>query len=277
MSEGKLNIELDDAGILTLTLDNPAVKNAFDTPMQLRLLGELQDAARNPAVHVVVLTGAGPAFCTGADVRTMGQPDPADLIAQQWSDQPVWNEHEARTDRLRRLMGASLLLHTMGKPTIAMVRGPAAGAGFALALACDFRMISETAVFVSAFARIGMSGDYGGSYFLTKLVGPSAAKEIYMLGDRIDAARALALGLANRLLADDKLESETRLFARRLALGPPIALRCIKENINAAQESTIERTFELEARNMIRCRLTEDAREAMAAYRDKREPSFKGI
>ena len=276
MTEDTLLSQLDELGILTLTFNNPAVKNAIDTATQHRLVRELYDAARNPAVRVVVLTGAGNAFCTGSDVRSMGSADPGDAIAGKWGNEPIWNAQEARTDRLRKLMEAPLLLHTMCKPTIAMVRGAAAGAGMCLALACDFRLVSDNALFVTAFAKIGMPGDYGGSYFLTRLVGPAKAKELYMLGERIDARQAMTLGMVNRLVSNDSLEQETQTFARQLAAGPPIVLRYIKENINSALDLSVQQVFDLEAKNMIRCRLTDDSREAMAAFLGKREPVFNG-
>ena len=276
MAEDTLLTQLDEHGVFTLTFNAPAVKNAIDTRTQFRLLDMLYDASRNPAVRVVVLTGTGNAFCTGADVRSMGAPDPDDPIAQQWSGSQVWQDVEARVDRLRHLSRASVLLHRMGKPTIAKLRGPAAGMGFSFALACDFRIASRTAALVTAFARIGMPGDYGGTYFLTRLVGPSKAKELYMLGDRVDAETAFRLGLFSRLVDDAELDRETDAFARRLAAGPPIALRYIKENVEAALDGTIDTTLDLEARNMIRARLTGDAKEAMAAFLEKREPVFKG-
>jgi 2-(1,2-epoxy-1,2-dihydrophenyl)acetyl-CoA isomerase len=276
MTDSAILSRLDDQGVLTVTLNRPDAKNAFDTPMQGRMRELLYDASRDPGVRVVVLTGAGGAFSTGGDVRSLGAPDPADPLAQKWADQPIWSDHEARVDRLKRFAEVSILLHRMGKPTIAMIRGATAGAGLSLALACDFRIASESAFFVTSFVKIGMSGDYGGSYFLTKLVGPSKAKELYMLGDRIDARQAQQLGILNRLVAEDALETETNAFAQRLAKGPPIALRYIKENVQAALDEPLERVFETEARNMIRCRLTEDCREAMAAFKDKREPQFRG-
>lgn len=276
MAEDTLLTRVDERGVMTLTFNAPAVKNAIDTPGQHRLLTLLRDAGRDPAVKVVVVTGAGAAFCTGADVRSMGAPDPDDAIAMKWGESAVWQDVEARVDRLRHLSQASVLLHRMGKPTIAMLRGPAAGLGFSIALACDFRIASRSALLIAAFARIGMPGDYGGTYFLTKLVGPSKAKEIYMLGDRLDAETAMRLGLFNRLVDDADLEQETMNFAGRLAVGPPIALRYIKENVDAALDGTLESTFDMEARNMIRARLTHDAQEAMAAFLEKREPHFKG-
>jgi 2-(1,2-epoxy-1,2-dihydrophenyl)acetyl-CoA isomerase len=277
LNEDTLLTRTDDLGVLTLTFNAPAVKNALDTAAQRRLVTLLQDAARDPGVKVLVVTGTGHAFCTGADVRSMGAPDPHDALAQKWGDTAVWQQAEARIDRLRRFSQASVLLHRMGKPTIAMVRGPAAGMGFSMALACDFRIASRNASLHSAFARIGMPGDYGGTYFLTKLVGPSRAKEIYMLGDKVDAEAGLRLGLFNRVVEDADLEAETNGFAHRLAAGPPVALRYIKENVDAALDGTLESAIDMECRNMIRARLTEDAKEAMKAFLEKREPRFEGF
>ena len=268
--------DLAESGVLTLSFDRPEVKNAIDTAGQNLLLQRLVDAARHPGVKVVVLTGTGASFCTGADVRSMGAPDPDDAIAQEFGHTELWQAQEARTDRLKHLAEAAFLLHDMGKPTIAKLRGPAAGMGFSLALACDFRLAADNAFLISSFARIGTSGDYGGSYFLTQLVGPSKAKEIYMLCDRIGAPEALALGLLNRMLPDAELDAATDAFALRLAQGPSMAYRYIKQNIHAAASEPLERVLDLEARNMIRCRLSDDCQEALLAFQHKREPRFNG-
>jgi len=267
---------LADSGVLTLTIDRPEVKNAIDTAGQGLLVRLLVDAARHPRVKVVVLTGAGAAFCTGADVRSMGAPDPCDAIAQEFGQTELWQAQEARVDRLRRLAEASFLLHDMGKPTIAKLRGPAAGLGFSLALACDFRLAADNAFFVSSFAKIGTPGDYGGSYFLAQLVGPSKAKEIYMFSDRVGASEGLALGMVTRVVADAELDAAADAFALRLANGPALALRAIKENVHAAAHQTLQQVLDLEARNMIRCRSSEDCKEALAAFQQKREPRFEG-
>jgi len=268
--------DLADSGVLTLGFDRPEVKNAIDTAGQNLLVKLLVDASRHPGVKVVVLTGTGASFCTGADVRSMGAPDPDDPIAREFGESALWQAHEARTDRLKRLAEAAFLLHDMGKPTIAKLRGPAAGLGFSLALACDFRLAADNAFLVSSFARIGTSGDYGGSYFLTQLVGPSKAKEIYMFSDRIGAQEAFTMGLVNRMLPDAELDAATDAFALRLAQGPSMAYRYIKQNIHAAASGPLERVLDLEARNMIRCRLSEDCREALVAFQHKREPRFNG-
>jgi len=268
--------DLADSGVLTLSFNRPEVKNAIDTAGQQLLVRRLYDAARHPGVKVVVLTGTGPAFCTGADIRTMGAPDPDDAIAREFGQTALWQAPEARIDRLKHLAGASMQLHSMGKSTIAKLRGPAAGMGFSLALACDFRLAADNAFLISSFAKIGTSGDYGGSYFLTQLVGPSKAKEIYMFSDRIGAAEALALGMVNRVVPDAELDAATDAFAQRLAQGPAMAYRYIKQNIHAAASQTAESVFDLEARNMIRCRLSDDCKEALVAFQEKREPRFEG-
>jgi 2-(1,2-epoxy-1,2-dihydrophenyl)acetyl-CoA isomerase len=276
MAQESIRWELADTGVLTLTFDRPEVRNAIDTAGQHLLLQMLRDAARHPGVKAIVLTGAGSAFCTGADVRSMGAPDPSDPIAQAFGHTELWMAHEARVDRLKHLQQASLLLHGMGKPTIAKLRGAAAGMGFSLALACDYRLAAEGAFLQSAFARIGTSGDYGASYFLTQLVGPSRAKEILMFSERVGATEALALGLFNRVVPDADLDTTVEAWAQRLAKGPTLAWRAIKDNVHAAASQSIEHCLDLEARNMIRCRLSEDCNEAMQSFMHKREPTFKG-
>jgi len=276
MSEDTVLTELDEAGVLTVTINRPETRNAFDTSTQRLMSDAFYDASRNPAVRAVIMRGAGKSFSSGGDVRALGAPDPDDSIAQRWSSDPVWSDVEVRTDRLRHFMESSVLLHRMGKPTIAMVRGPAVGMGLSLALACDFRVASETAFLMTGFARIGLCGDYGGTYFMTKLLGPSRTMELYMLSERVSAEEALRLGLVNRLVPDHELEARTLEFARQLARGPAVAQRYIKENVHAALDLSLEQAFDVEARNMIRCRLTLDCKEAMSAMAEKRDPTFVG-
>lgn len=268
-------INLDD-GILTVTLNTPEVRNAFTHAMGVGLIAALRDAAADPGVRAVIFTGAGGAFCAGGDVRSLGSVDPNDRVAVKWAGDPVWSAMEQRTMRVKANADITTLLHRMGKPTIAMVRGPAAGAGIAMAAACDFRIASETAFFTTAFARIGASGDLGAAYYLTRLVGPTRARELMFLSDKVGAAEALAIGLVSKVVPDDQLEFETLGFARRLADGPPIALRYIKQNLLAAEAMNMDGYLEAEARNMIRCFQTEDSKEAIAAFREKRAPRFAG-
>ncbi|GAA0333366.1 enoyl-CoA hydratase [Sphingomonas oligophenolica] len=264
-------------GILTLQLNNPEVRNALSQPMGAQLQRELRDAASDPGVRVVVLSGVGEAFCAGADVSKLGVLDPNDKVSAKWADDPIMSGMEQRSMRIKGNGETATLLHTMGKPTIAMVRGPAAGAGLSMAIACDFRFASQTAFFTAAFSRIGASGDLGCAYYLQQLVGPTKAREILMLSDKIDAAEALRIGLVSKVFADADLLTETMAFARRLADGPPIALRYIKANLVAAEAFNMDAYLDQEARNMMRCFQTEDSKEAILAFKEKRAPAFRGI
>ena len=263
-------------GVLRLTLNDPATLNAL-TPAMIRILLErLELAANDPDVKVVVLAGTGRAFSSGGNAKAFGAVDPDDPLAARWGDDPLWNSTEARTDRLVSRAKSCVLLHRMPKPTIAMVRGPVAGASLSLATACDFRIASETTVATTAFGRLGTSGDFGGSYFLTKLLGPTKARELYFLSDKITASEALAIGLVSRVVPDDALELETGRFADRLAGLAPIATRYMKQNLLAAEERSLEDVLLFEARNMVRTFQTEDFQEGVAAFREKRPPNFRG-
>jgi 2-(1,2-epoxy-1,2-dihydrophenyl)acetyl-CoA isomerase len=177
---------------------------------------------------------------------------------------------------LRARMEVSRWLHEMPKPTLAVIPGPAAGAGLSLALACDLRIMAGNAILTTAFARVGFSGDYGGSYFLTQLVGTAKARELYYLSDRVSADEALRLGLTNWVCAPEALAERTREIAQRLAAGPSVAYRYMKENLNRALAGALDDCLDLEATHHIHCGQTEDHREATRAFVDKREPVFKG-
>jgi 2-(1,2-epoxy-1,2-dihydrophenyl)acetyl-CoA isomerase len=183
---------------------------------------------------------------------------------------------EEKAHALRSRMEVSRWLHEMPKPTIAMMRGPAAGAGLSLAMACDLRVASDTVKLGTAFARVGYSGDFGGSYYLTQLVGTAKARELYFTADLLDAQQALGLGLVNRVVADARLEEETMALASRLARGPRVAYRYMKRNMNAAESASLKEMLDLEAWNHTRTGMTEDHREAARAFVEKREPQFKG-
>ena len=252
-------------GVALLTMNRPDRLNAMSRPMLDALLEALPRLADDPDVGAVVLTGAGRGFCAGGDVKAMAAGTEAGVGGL-----------EERAQSLRSRMEASRWLHEMPKPTIAMVKGPAAGAGLSLALACDMRVAGESARFGTAFARVGYSGDFGGSYFLTQLVGTAKARELYYTADLLDAAQALSLGLVNRVVPDATLEAETMALASRLAHGPRVALRYMKRNMNAAETGTLKDVFDLEAWHHTRTGLTEDHREAARAFVEKRPPTFKG-
>jgi len=252
-------------GVAVLTLNRPDRLNAMSRPMLDALLEALPRLAEDPAVGVVVLTGAGRGFCAGGDVKAMAE-------GNELGGQTM----EEKADALRSRMEASRWLHEMPKPSIAMMRGPAAGAGLSMAMACDLRIASDTVRLGTAFARVGYSGDFGGSYFLTQLVGTAKARELYFTADLLDAPQALALGLVNRVVPDARLEEETMALASRLARGPRVAYRYMKRNMNAAETASLKDMLDLEAWHHTRTGMTEDHREAARAFVEKREPQFKG-
>ncbi len=258
-------LEAVKEGVAVLTLNRPERLNAMSRPMLDGLLDALLRLAEDPGVGAVVLTGAGRGFCAGGDVKAMAE-------GTEFGGAAL----EDRAQALRARMEVSRWLHEMPKPTIAMVRGPAAGAGLSLAMACDMRIAGDSARFGTAFARVGYSGDFGGSFFLTQLVGTAKARELYFTADLLDAQQALALGLINRVIPDARLEEETLALATRLAKGPRIAYRYMKRNLNAAESGTLKELLDLEAWHHTRCGMTEDHREAAKAFVEKREPVFRG-
>jgi len=248
-----------------LTLNRPDRLNAMSRPMLDSLLEALPRLAEDPEIGVVVLTGAGRGFCAGGDVKAMAE-----------GNELGGHTMEEKAQALRSRMETSRWLHEMPKPTIAMMRGPAAGAGLSLAMACDMRIASDTIRLGTAFARVGYSGDFGGSYYLTQLVGTAKARELYFTADLLDAQQALGLGLVNRVVADARLEEETMALASRLARGPRVAYRYMKRNMNAAETASLKDMLDLEAWHHTRTGMTEDHREAARAFVEKREPQFKG-
>ena len=221
--------------------------------------------ATDDGVAVVVVTGAGRAFCAGGDVSSMA--------ADTEFDQPSL---EGRASALRKAMDCARILHDMPKPTIAMIRGAAAGAGLSIALSCDLRISSANARFVTAFKEVGYSGDFGGSYFLTRLVGPSKAKELYFLSERLSSDDALALGLVSILVEDAELEAKTRTLANQLAEGPLVAYRYMKRNLNAAETMSLTEVMDLEAWHHTRCGMTDDHLEGARAFVEHRKAEFRG-
>jgi 2-(1,2-epoxy-1,2-dihydrophenyl)acetyl-CoA isomerase len=256
-------IETVDEGVATLTLNRPDRLNALSTPIMDGLLEALPRLGANRQIGVIVLTGAGRGFCSGGDVKSMAE-----------GSAPLPNDEAVA--RLRSRMEVSRLLHEVPKPTIAMVNGVAAGAGLSLALACDLRVAAQSARFVTAFAKVGFSGDFGGSFFLSKLVGTGKARELYYTADPVEAREALALGMINQVVADDRLVDTTMALARRLATGPRIALALMKQNFNAAESGTLRELLDLEARRQIETGRTEDHHEAARAFVEKRAPVFRG-
>jgi 2-(1,2-epoxy-1,2-dihydrophenyl)acetyl-CoA isomerase len=265
-----------DAGVLVLTLNRPEQLNALTWELMRRLQEALEEASVDPAVRVVVLTGSGRGFCSGGDIRSREQLDLDDPISVSCSGDPVWRSYEMRVSQVMRLSAAPLLLHTMPKPTIALVHGAAAGAGLCLAAACDFRIAADSAIFTTAFANAARSGDFGGSYLLPRLIGAAKTRELYLLSEKINAQEALRIGLVNSVVPRASFESVALALAKRLAKGPAAAYRYIKRNLNAAETMTLSEIIELETHHMLRCSETEDAKELVNAVREGREPVFRG-
>ncbi|MCY4013521.1 MAG: enoyl-CoA hydratase [Gammaproteobacteria bacterium] len=258
-----------DDGVATITFNRPRKRNALSDELTPALRESLLRFDENPEVRVVVLTGAGTAFCAGGDVSGMGSKSrPPGAVKRTFQDGVRELQRKQETLTLR--------LFDLSKPTIAALPGPAAGAGFSIALACDLRLAAESAFVTTAFANIGLSGDYGASWLLPQLVGIAKAKELFFTSRRVGAAEGLALGIFNEVVDDDRLAERTAELARTIADGPPVALRYMKENLNRAVGADLRTCLALEADRMSRSAQTEDHREAVAAFLGKRTPVFKG-
>jgi enoyl-CoA hydratase/carnithine racemase len=247
-------------GVVTITLDRPARKNAVNGQMWDELLATFRDVASRSTDRVVVLTGAGGDFCSGADMAPGrgSEPPPHALTA------------------MRHVGDVCLALYRLPQPTIAKVRGVAVGAGMNLALVCDLVVASDTARFSEIFARRGLSIDFGGSWILPRRVGMHRAKELALLADIIGASDAERIGLVNRVVADDELDAFVADWASRLAAGPPIALAQTKRLLNNAVGITLEQALDEESTAQAVNLATADTREAVQAFLDKRTPSFTG-
>jgi len=257
-----------DEGVLTLTMNRPDARNAMSGAMNAALAAQLASAELDPEVKCVVLTGAGRGFCAGGDVK--GMASRGDGAAGE-----VTLDGAIHRQRINQRATAGKLF-TMPKPTIAALPGAAAGAGLSLALACDLRIMASDAIMTTAFARVGFSGDYGGSYFLTQLVGSAKARELYFLSGRVTAEEALRLGLTNWVCAPEDLPGRTRQIALELARGPTVAFRYMKENLNRAMGGDVDDCLDLEATHHVHCARTDDHKEAAKAFVEKRQPVFKG-
>jgi 2-(1,2-epoxy-1,2-dihydrophenyl)acetyl-CoA isomerase len=252
-----------DNHVTTITLDRPEKLNAFSGTMREDLLAALRAAAGDPDCRVVVITGAGRAFCAGGDVEYMSGLQKAGNV-----------------EAFRKLLDAGRDVVTtiaeMAKPVIASVNGIAAGAGCNLALACDYRIASETAKLGETFVRIGIHPDWGGTWFLPRLVGPSRALEMLMTGRMVDSAEALSIGLIDRIVPAEELPAQTTALARAIAQGPPLAIADIKRALAASRTNTLRAQVELESDHQVRAFLSSDAGEGMAAFFEKRPPKFEG-
>jgi 2-(1,2-epoxy-1,2-dihydrophenyl)acetyl-CoA isomerase len=252
-------------GVAVLTMSRPERRNALSEAM-LDALGRVLDQLESDdEVGCVVLTGAGGAFCAGGDVKGFHEraAEPASFDRRL----QMQRQYHQRT---------ALRLWRMPKPTLAVLPGAAAGAGLSLALACDLRYSADTAVLTTAFANVGLAGDFGGTWFLTRLVGTAKARELYYFSERLSAAEAARLGLVSAVFPADQLEAEAMTRARRLAAGPRLAYRYMKENLNRAVLGELTECLDLEAVHHLRTFDTDDHREAARAFVEKRSPRFSG-
>ncbi|HEX7884441.1 MAG TPA: enoyl-CoA hydratase [Phenylobacterium sp.] len=257
-----------DKGVLTLTMNRPEARNAMSAAMNEALAAQLARAELDGAVKVVVLTGSGKGFCAGGDVKSMNS-------YNEGGGEEIGIDAAIHRQRVNQRATAGKLFK-MPKPTLAALPGAAAGAGFSLALSCDLRIMASSAIMTTAFAKVGFTGDYGGTYFLTQLVGSAKARELYFLSDRVAADEALRLGLTNWVCEFDELQAKTQEIARRLANGPTVAYRYMKENLNRAMAGEVDDCLDLEATHHIHAGATEDHKAAAKAFVEKREPVFIG-
>ena len=254
-------------GIATLTINRPQSRNSMTTEVMQGLSEAMPRLANDPAVRLVVLTGAGGAFCAGGDVKGFVNKEPGSANSLPF---------EQNVNLLRASMEVSRWLHEMPKPTLAVISGPAAGAGLSLALACDMRIAADDAKLTTAFSKIGLSGDFGGSYFLNLLVGAAKAREMYFTGEVVLGAQAARIGLVSRSVPKDQLAQAALAWALELAALPTLAIGYMKRNLNAGLRGSLSEVLDLEAIHMIRTFETEDHKAAAIAFVEKKSPRFQG-
>ena len=255
-------IESVEDGIAVLTLNRPENLNAFSDEIRVGLLEAFARLGADNAIGCIVLTGAGRGFCAGGDVKTMGS-----------RSAKVFEERAAGILQSGRV---PMLMHNTAKPIIGMINGVAVGAGLGMAAACDVRVASRSARFGTGFIKIGLSGDWGATWTLTRLVGTAKARELFFTGDMIDADEALRIGLVNKVVDDAELLTTTMAMARRIASMPHVALGYTKRNLAAAETGDFVSCMDIEAFNQARCSQLEDHREAVVAFKEKRRPMFTG-
>ncbi|HTB02711.1 MAG TPA: enoyl-CoA hydratase [Bradyrhizobium sp.] len=252
-----------DHGLLTITMNRPDRRNALNPDMTRALVEAARRAQDDPEVRAVLLKGAGGTFCVGGDVKSMAA-----------GRAPL--SFETKTANLRRGMEVSRILHEMPKPVVAQLDGAAAGAGLSIALSCDLRIAAASVKITTAFAKVGLSGDYGGTYFLTHLLGSAKARELYLMSPVLSAQEALALGVVTKVVPDAEIHAAAREVAMSLAQGPSVTLGYIKRNINNAEHLSLEACFDGEAIHHSRAGETADHKEAAKAFVEKRKPVFQG-
>ncbi len=253
--------------VVTITLTRPEARNALSPELTTALRQAIAWATAEAAVGALVITGAGTAFCSGGDVKAMARAESAA------AGPTVEAQFQEMRERHREITGA---LHALRKPSIAALPGAAAGAGLAIALACDLRIAAQSAFLSTAYARIGLPGDYGIAWLLTRVVGPGRARQLMLTAERVDAVQAERIGLVNRVVPDASLQKDAFALARQLANGPQVALAYMKDNLDEALTIDHATAIDREADRLLKARGTEDHREAVRAFAEKRDPQFKG-
>jgi len=254
--------------VAIITLNRPDVRNAMSDTLTPALRAMIRSCGENPDVGALLITGAGKAFCAGGNVKGMGAH--RDKKRLEMSDADKIADLQ---ERQRLLTGA---LVSVRKPTIAALPGAAAGAGMAIALACDIRIAAQSAFLSTGYRNVALPGDYGIAWLLTRLVGTSRARELMFTAERVTAVRGEQIGLVNRVVPDEKLQEEAFALAKSMAEGPAIALRYMKDNLDEALMFDFATARDHEAERMIRSQKTADHREAVQAFIDKRKPVFAG-
>jgi enoyl-CoA hydratase/carnithine racemase len=274
MAEGRIEVDTGTDELLceirdrvaVITLNRPDARNALSDHLTPALRRMIKQCGDDPNVGALLITGAGTAFCAGGDIKGMGN--------KSNKKEMTFEERLADLRTKQRTLTGALV--AVRKPTVAALPGPAAGAGMALALACDIRIAAESAIMSTGYARVGLTGDYGIAWLLTRLVGTSRARELMFLSERIEARRCEMLGLVNRVVADAELRENAFALAKSLAEGPSIALARIKDNLDHAVSANFLDSMDHEAENMVRSARTTDHKEAVRAFIDKRKPVFVG-
>jgi 2-(1,2-epoxy-1,2-dihydrophenyl)acetyl-CoA isomerase len=261
--EDNLLIDISN-NILNIKFNRPESKNAITRDMFEKLLITLEGCNTNNSIRAIFLSGAGDSFSAGGDVKDMATREDHSSLQE-------------KTSNLRRIMGVSELLYSLPIPTISIINGPAAGAAFAIALACDMRIATNKAKFITAFSKIAFSGDFGGSFFLTKIVGTAKARELYYLSDMINANEAKDLGIVNKLVEESNIDEYVESMKLKFQNLPPIAIKYMKKNLNNAELGNLDLSLNNEALFMMICSETEDHKNAAKAFVNKEKVTFKGL
>ncbi len=265
-------------GVAVITLHRPERLNAMGGDMMPLLAQFLTECERDREVRCIAITGAGRAFCAGGDVGNMQKRNDGQVVNNEaaQSSNPIANLEQQVRELRRGQDAVSLRIHNLPKPVIALVNGHAVGAGLSIALSCDMRLAGPGAKFGTAFRNVGLSGDYGGSYFLQRFVVAGKARELYLTAEVLDAKTALGLGIISRLYEGEDWLDQALAFCARIASGPTASYGRMKANLNLGETGTLAETLDQEAMNMRLSGLSRDGREAVAAFLEKREPRFAG-